>query len=116
MTVSIKENSWIAKIAARKLRADNVAIVIGKTIHLHNVSIDRFLENKSWLKHELCHVRQFQQHGFLSFIFKYVWESMRKGYYHNKYEVEAREAEIKSVPEEWVKVFKKYFPGSETLS
>jgi hypothetical protein len=116
MTISIKENSWIAKIAARKLRSDNVAIVIGKTIHLHNVSKICFLENKRWVKHELCHVRQFQQHGFAPFIFKYLRESMRSGYYHNKYEVEAREAEIKSVPEELIAALKSHLPASGTLS
>lgn len=116
MLISVKENSWIAKIAARKLGSDNVAIVIGKTIHLHNVSKARFLEDKRWVKHELCHVRQFQQHGFAPFIFKYLWESMRSGYYQNKYEVEARDAEIKSVPEEIAMAFKNHLPGSGTLS
>lgn len=116
MIISIKENSWIAKIAARKLRSDNVAIVIGKTIHLHNVSKDRFLENKRWIKHELCHIRQFQQHGYLFFIFKYLSESMRSGYYNNKYEVEARNAETESVPEDLVAALKRHLPGSGTLS
>ena len=116
MTISIKENSWIAKIAARKLRSPNVAIVIGTTIHLHNVSKDRFLEDKRWVKHELCHISQFHQHGFAPFIFKYLWESMHKGYYHNKYEAEARNAETESVPENLVAALKRHLPGSGTLS
>lgn len=90
----IKENSWVAKIAAFKLRSQNVAIVIGSTIHLHNITKTAFLQNGCWLKHELCHIRQFKQHGFLPFIFKYVWESFRNGYYQNKYEIEARNAEM----------------------
>ncbi len=90
---SIKENSWIAKFAAKKLRSDKVAIVIGKTIHLHNTSKKQFLLNEKWVKHELCHVKQFQQNGYLPFIIKYLWESIRHGYYNNKYEVEARKAE-----------------------
>ncbi len=89
----IKENSWIAKIAAKKLKSDTAAIVIGKTIHLHNTSTENFLKDKRWLKHELCHVEQFKRHGFLPFILKYLFESLKKGYYNNKYEVEAREAE-----------------------
>lgn len=116
MTISIKENSWIAKIAARKLGSDNVAIVIGKSIHLHNVSKARFLENRPWVKHELCHIRQFQQHGFVPFIFKYLMESMRVGYYHNKYEAEARNAETESVPEELIAALKNQLPESGTLS
>lgn len=93
-SVRIKENSWIAKIAAKKIQTNNVAIVIGKTIYLHNSTTNDLLQNKKWLKHEMCHVKQFQQHGFFSFIIKYLWESLKKGYYKNKYEVEAREAEM----------------------
>ncbi len=89
----IKENSWIAKLAAAKLQSDRVAIVIGKTIHLHNTTKHHFLQNPTWLKHELCHIQQFKEHGFLNFIFKYLCESARHGYYNNKYEIEAREAE-----------------------
>ena len=90
---SIKENSWIAKLAAKKLRSENVAIVIGKTIHLHNTSTQSFLQNEKWLKHELCHVNQFKEYGFVTFIIKYLWESLKHGYYNNKFEIEARHAE-----------------------
>ncbi len=89
----IKENSWIAKLAAKKLRSDKVAIVIGKTIHLYNTPKNKFLLNERWLKHEVCHVKQFKQNGYLIFIAKYLWESIKHGYHNNKYEVEAREAE-----------------------
>ena len=88
----IKENSWIAKLAAFKLRSKQVAIVIGKTIHLYNTSKKEFLNDEKWVKHELCHVRQFQQNGYVIFIVKYLWESIKHGYFNNKYEVEAREA------------------------
>jgi hypothetical protein len=91
--VRIKENSWLAKIAAAKLRSSSVAFVLGNTIHLHNVSQKNFLQNHAWLKHELCHIRQFKQHGFLLFIIKYLWQSVKKGYYNNPFEVEARAAE-----------------------
>ncbi len=90
---SIKENSRIAKLAAFKLNTNRVAIVIGKTIHLYNTTKQDFLKNDKWLKHELCHVKQFKENGYLLFIFKYLWESIKHGYYNNKYEVEARAAE-----------------------
>ncbi len=90
----IKENSLVARIAAFKLGSKSVAMVLGKTIHLHNASKSAFLQNKRWVKHELCHIRQFQQHGYWLFILKYLWESIRSGYYNNKYEVEARAAEL----------------------
>jgi hypothetical protein len=93
MEFLVKENSWIAKLAARKLGSENVAIVIGKTIHLYKVSKQDFLQDKSWVKHEMCHINQFKKYGFFKFIIKYLWESARHGYYNNKYELEAREAE-----------------------
>ncbi|MEO6538712.1 MAG: DUF4157 domain-containing protein [Ferruginibacter sp.] len=93
LNYKIRENSWLAAIAARKLRTDKVAMVLGKTIHLHNSSAPDFLQNTSWLKHELCHVEQFRRHGFLMFVIKYLFESVKNGYYNNKYEIEAREAE-----------------------
>ena len=93
MELEIKENSWIAKIAAAKLRSENVAIVLGKTIHLYHVSKEDFLRNEKWVKHEMCHLQQFRKYGFFNFIFKYLWESLKVGYYKNKFEAEARNAE-----------------------
>jgi hypothetical protein len=89
----IKENSWLAKIAAKKLKANAVAMVLGKTIHLHNTTKANFLSDERWFKHELCHIKQFKQHGYFLFVVKYLWESLRKGYYNNRFEIEAREAE-----------------------
>ena len=90
----IKENSWLARIAAWKLKSDSVAMVLGKTIHLYNSTKENFLNDERWLKHELCHIKQFKEHGYFMFVVKYLWESLRKGYYNNRFEVEARNAEI----------------------
>jgi len=93
MELNIKENSWIAKLAARKLQSGQVAIVIGNTIHLNNTTREDFLQNEKWVKHEVCHLQQFKKHGKFIFIIKYLWESLFHGYYNNKYEAEARKAE-----------------------
>ena len=90
---NIKENSLVAKLAAKKLHANSVAMVLGKTIHLYGSTKENFIKDERWLKHELCHVKQFETHGYLPFVIKYLWESLRVGYYNNKFEVEAREAE-----------------------
>ncbi len=89
----IKERSFLASIAASVLRVKKVAMVIGSVIHLHNTSREEFEKNTRWLRHELCHVRQFREHGFLPFLFKYLVETIRRGYYNNRFEVEARKAE-----------------------
>lgn len=93
MQVRIKENSLVAKIAAAKMKADKVAIVFGSTIHLHNTSCKEFLSNKEWVCHELKHVEQYKQNGFVGFISKYLFDWMKNGYYNNKFEIEARENE-----------------------
>ena len=93
MQFKIRENSFIARIAAWKLKAKQVAIVIGNTIHLHNTSTEELLNNKPWLKHELEHIRQYKKYGLIGFIVSYLVESIKKGYYNNKFEVAARAAE-----------------------
>ena len=93
MKVRIKEKSWVAGFAAAKLKAKKVAIVFGRTIYLHNTSKQEFLEDREWVCHELKHVEQYKENGFLGFIMKYLFESIKHGYYNNKYEVEARESE-----------------------
>ena len=94
MHIKIKEDSLVARLAAKKLNSRNVAIVFGKTIHLYGVSRQSFLNNDAWVKHELKHVAQYQQHGFVPFLMKYILEWMRHGYHNNRFEIEAREAEL----------------------
>jgi hypothetical protein len=93
MKVRIKENSWIAKVAAMKLKGDKVAIVFGSTIHLHKTSREEFLNDTVWVCHELKHVEQYKQNGFIGFLAKYFLDWIKNGYYNNKFEIEARSGE-----------------------
>ena len=91
--VYIKENSLLARLAAMKLGGSRMAIVFGRTIHLHGVAAADFMANKKWLCHELRHVEQYEEAGTLKFLYRYLAESLRKGYHHNRYEQEARQSE-----------------------
>jgi len=91
--VYIKENSWLARIAAGRLGTDRVAMVTGRTIHLFNTTAAAFLADKDWVCHELKHVEQYEQYGTIGFLRRYLWETAMKGYYNNRFEVEARAAE-----------------------
>lgn len=93
ISVTIKENSWMARIAARKLKEKKVAMVVGRTIHLHNTSKSEFLLNKRWLRHEIAHVKQYKKFGLLQFLFLYLMESFNNGYSNNRFEIEARTKE-----------------------
>ncbi len=84
-------NSPLARIARLVLKAPRVAMVVGGTVHLSGTTREEFLADPEWVAHEAVHLRQYQEHGLLPFLWKYLVESARVGYYHNKYEVEARE-------------------------
>lgn len=93
MRVRIRENSWLAAIAAKKLGTGQVAMVLGRTIHLSGVSRDEFLRNREWVCHELKHVEQFRENGVVLFLLRYLIESARRGYEQNRFEVAARNSE-----------------------
>lgn len=95
--ILIKENSFIAFLASQKLKTSTCAIVIGKTIYLHNCSKTQFISNLAWLRHELKHVEQYQKEGLLFFILKYITYSIRYGYDKNPFEIEARLAENEDI-------------------
>jgi len=100
--VRIKEDSWLARIAARRMGYDRVAMVVGHTVHLFNTTAKEFLADTDWVCHELKHVEQYERHGVPGFLCRYLWESARKGYYDNRFEAEARAAEKD------IALFKKY--------
>ncbi len=89
----IKEQSFIARIAAFNLRKDHAAIVIHRTIHLWGISKADFQAQLRYVNHEFQHLYQYQQLGTIRFLIEYLIESIRKGYYENKFEIEARNAE-----------------------
>jgi hypothetical protein len=89
----IKEGSFIARLAARRMKSPNMAMVIGKTIHLYGVSRKEFLRQPWWVRHEVCHIMQYQELGLILFLWRYLWECKKVGYYANRFEVAARAAE-----------------------
>ena len=91
--IKIKENSWLAKLGAKRLKSGRVALVFRHTIHLYNVSSEEFLSSKTWVLHELKHVEQYERLGTIGFLWKYLLESRRNGYLNNSLEQEARNAE-----------------------
>jgi hypothetical protein len=90
MKVRIRENSFVARLAAIKLNSSQMAIVFGNTIHLHNTKREDFLKDTSWVCHELKHVEQYKKNGFAGFLAKYLLQWIRNGYHKNIFEIEAR--------------------------
>lgn len=93
MKIRIRENSRLAKIAARRLRSAQVAIVFNKTIHLWGANKIEFLQNLSWVRHEVAHVQQYKRYGVVRFVVMYLYQTLLKGYYNNRFEAEARDKE-----------------------
>ena len=88
----IVENSPWARLARLKLGTRNVAMVLGRTIHLSGVSREEFLRDPYWVAHEMEHVRQFAQYGRLGFLGRYLLGWVWHGYYNIPFEVAARAA------------------------
>lgn len=88
--VKIKEDSWLARLAAARLKSNQVAMVVGNTIYLYGVTRHLFLQNPDWVAHELKHVEQYRRLGLLRFFALYAWYTARYGYYQNPLEKEAR--------------------------
>ncbi|MCX6318403.1 MAG: DUF4157 domain-containing protein [Bacteroidetes bacterium] len=93
MKVRIRENSPLAKLAAIKMKSQQLAMVLGHTIHLHNTTREEFLRDTAWVCHEVKHIQQYRQHGYAGFLCKYFFDWVKHGYYNNKFEKEARAAE-----------------------
>lgn len=91
--IVIHENALVARLAARKLKEKKVAVTIGKHIFLYGADKKIFLSDKQWLCHELAHVAQFQRFGLFRFLFLYFFESLKNGYFNNRFEAEARAKE-----------------------
>ncbi len=83
-------NSPLARVARLVLRSPRVAMVVGQTVHLSGATRAEFLADAEWVAHEQVHLRQYREIGLLPFLWKYLVESARVGYYANKYEAEAR--------------------------
>ncbi|HYK45085.1 MAG TPA: DUF4157 domain-containing protein [Parafilimonas sp.] len=93
MNVYIKTNSALARLAARILKTDRMAVTVRRTIYLHNCSKEEFLKNKNWVCHEVVHVRQYKQLGTFAFLAAYLFQCLINGYNNNKFEKEARKKE-----------------------
>ena len=84
-------NSPLARVARAVLGARSVAMVVGQTVHLSGATRAEFLADAEWVAHEEVHIRQFREHGTVPFLWKYLLESVRVGYFNNRFEIEARE-------------------------
>jgi hypothetical protein len=91
--IHIRENAFLAFLAARILRCSQVAVTIGHTIHLYGVSKAGFIGDERWLRHEVEHVLQYRRQGFVLFLLQYLWQSLRHGYRENAFERAARQSE-----------------------
>lgn len=85
-------NSPLARVARLVLGGNaRVAMVLGQTVHLSGATRAEFLADPEWVAHEEVHLRQVRDLGLPRFLWQYLVESARVGYYQNRFEVEARE-------------------------
>jgi hypothetical protein len=86
--VVFRAGRWIPALGGLlgRMNGPAAAVTLGRTVVLHpEVRLSRRL-----LVHELTHVRQWREDRL--FPVRYALESLRRGYWNNRYEIEAREA------------------------
>jgi hypothetical protein len=92
--LSLREGGIPPRIAGWFLAQRSVAaITLWRTIFLGegtHADVDLLL-------HELRHVEQFSERK--SFPLHYIWQSLRHGYHHNRYEVDARDYASRRIAE-----------------
>ena len=49
------------------------------------------LDDESVRRHEEVHMMQYERHGWFLFIIRYLWYTIKHGYWNNPLEIEARE-------------------------
>ena len=81
--MQVFEHSWLARLHGRA-----VATTRRNRIYLRGSAQD-FFGNSALLLHEYCHVVLQWQSGRLT-VRGYLWECLRRGYWNNRFEVEAR--------------------------
>lgn len=76
-----------------------LATTIYKKIFLKNATVEYFLQNREWVRHEVQHVMQRKRLGLPLFMLKYFWYSITTGYEDNPFEKEARDLSITAFPD-----------------
>jgi hypothetical protein len=82
--VKVIEHSWFARLHMRA-----VATTRRRRIYLRG-SADSFFNNPTLMLHEYCHVLKQWEPGLLTTA-RYIGEWLRRGYWDNRFEIEARE-------------------------
>jgi len=82
--VVVIEHSWFARLHIRA-----TATTRRRRIYLCG-SAEDFFSNPPLMLHEYCHVLKQWEPGFLTTA-RYLSEWMRRGYWENRFEIEARE-------------------------
>lgn len=87
-----KYNHWLGKLFLKLFGAKtetSYAVTIGQTTY-YSCSKDE--TNLRWRKHEDCHKMQWKRDGRWTFFWTYLWQQLMGR--QNKYEAEARAAEL----------------------
>jgi len=82
--VKVIEHSWFARLHGRA-----VATTRSRRIYLRGTA-EEFFGNPWLMLHEYCHVLRQWQTGSLT-VPRYLIECLRRGYWNNRFEVEARQ-------------------------
>lgn len=84
--IRVRRGGFLPRLGGWCLGQATVAgITVGRTVWIGR----HVVPSAELLLHELRHVHQFE--SVRAFALRYVWETLRRGYHHNRFEVEARQ-------------------------
>ena len=90
--IRLRRGGLLPRVGGWCLGQSTVAgITVGRTVWLGKNA----RASAELLLHELRHVHQFE--SVRAFPLRYVWESLRRGYHHNRFEVDARQYAMERV-------------------
>jgi len=105
IVVKIRTGGLIVKVANLFMKikqGEMLATTIHKTIYLLGGTSKQFLNNRSFLRHEVQHILQCKKDGLIKFCIKYVWYSIRYKYKNNPYELDAEAHKSDEFPKDVV--------------
>lgn len=85
-------NSKIAAAVGRLNGHNKYAVTISADCTLYSVPESEVSDR--WRRHEDCHKQQIRLLGWFKFMRQYLAENARLGYEKNRFEIEARKAEL----------------------
>ena len=81
--------NWVANLFTPGNKKARWASTFGKTIYVRNAKPIDLVNSSQWMRHEVQHLLQFKEKGFVKMCYLYLISYIKVGYEKNVFEIEA---------------------------